>query len=113
MYLLVCCNCFKNIFCDLFQLKILETEREQYKNCCEPIKKKLRLAKDTESGLRISLEKARRDSQMLSDQNVCLHNELQRKELETKKSEMAFKDLDSKFKVMLIFYSFLFKGEIE
>ncbi|KAJ8723176.1 hypothetical protein PYW08_003088 [Mythimna loreyi] len=79
-------------------LKKLEGERDQFKQHLEPLKKKLRLSQETESGLRIALEKAGRDGQTLASKNLALQKDLKRVEEEAKKTEAAFKDLDKKFK---------------
>ncbi|KAF9422568.1 hypothetical protein HW555_001772, partial [Spodoptera exigua] len=76
----------------------LETERDHYKKCFEPLKNKLKEVEESESGMRIALEKAERDARHLKDQNTSLHSELKKAEADAKKSETAFKALDAKFK---------------
>ncbi|XP_022828407.1 axoneme-associated protein mst101(2) isoform X1 [Spodoptera litura] len=76
----------------------VETERDHYRRCFEPLKKKLKEVEESESGMRIALEKAERDAKHLKDQNTTLHSELKKAEAEVRKSETAFKTLDAKFK---------------
>ncbi|KAF9802058.1 hypothetical protein SFRURICE_004309, partial [Spodoptera frugiperda] len=76
----------------------VENERDHYRKCFEPLKKKLKEVEESESGMRIALEKAERDTKLLKDQNANLHSELKKAELEARKSETAFRNLDAKFK---------------
>ncbi|CAK1585652.1 unnamed protein product [Parnassius mnemosyne] len=76
----------------------LEAERDQWKAYFEPIKKKLREVEESESGMRIALEKAERDTKALKMQNTNLTVLYGKAEAEAKKSEAAFRELDAKFK---------------
>ncbi|KAJ8716794.1 hypothetical protein PYW07_003421 [Mythimna separata] len=80
------------------KLKKVESERDMYKQNIEPLKKKLRTAEESESGIRIALEKANRDGVMLSEKNKSLSIDLKKAEEEAKKAELAFKALEAKFK---------------
>lgn len=82
-----------------FQVIKVENERDHYRKCFEPLKKKLKEVEESESGMRIALEKAERDTKLLKDQNANLHSELNKAEQEVRKSETAFRSLDAKFKV--------------
>lgn len=63
------------------------------------MKKKLREIEESESGLRIALEKAERDAAALKAQNTNLVAMFSKADTDTKKAESALKALDSKFKV--------------
>ncbi|CAG4929608.1 unnamed protein product [Colias eurytheme] len=80
------------------KVKKLETERDQYKKCFEPLKKKLREVEESESGMRIALEKAERDAKALKAQNSQLTALFGKADAETKKAEAAFKNVETKFK---------------
>ncbi|XP_063826893.1 axoneme-associated protein mst101(2) isoform X3 [Ostrinia nubilalis] len=80
------------------KVKKLESERDTYKKCFEPMKKKLREVEESESGLRIALEKSERDAKALKAQNTNLVAMFGKADTEAKKSETAFKALDAKFK---------------
>lgn len=82
-----------------FQVMKLESERDSYKKCFEPMKKKLREVEESESGLRIALEKAERDAKALKAQNTDLVAMFSKADADAKKSETAFRALDAKFKV--------------
>lgn len=80
------------------KIKKLETERDQWKKCFEPLKKKLREVEESESGMRIALEKAERDAKALKAQNTNLTAMFGKADAEAKKSEAAFKTVETKFK---------------
>lgn len=84
------------------QVQKLESEREQWKKHVEPVKKKLREVEESESVMRIALEKSERDNKVLKDQNASLHAMFAKADTEAKKSEGAFKALDAKFKVFIV-----------
>lgn len=77
----------------------METERDQYRNVLEPIKRKLRELEESESGVRIALEKKERDNKTLEEQNKNLTATCEQANAEVRKSENALKCLDTKFKV--------------
>ncbi|KPI95855.1 hypothetical protein RR46_11568 [Papilio xuthus] len=79
-------------------IKKLENEKDQTKKSVEPMRKKLREVEESESAMRIALEKAERDAKALRAQNSNLSNMYSKAEAERKKSEAAFKALDAKFK---------------
>lgn len=83
----------------LLQIKKLETEKDQYKKCFEPLKKKLQEVEESESGMRIALEKAERDTKHLKKQNTQLSAAFGKADAEAKKFESDFRLLDDKFKV--------------
>lgn len=83
----------------LFQVSKLEAERDQWKNCFEPLKKKLREVEESESGMRIALEKAERDAKTLRAQNNNLAALFGKADADAKKAETTVKALESKFKV--------------
>lgn len=76
----------------------LESERDQYKRLFDPMKKKLREVEESESGMRIALEKAERDANALKAQNISLAALCKKADVEFKKSEATIKTLDAKFK---------------
>ncbi|XP_041980148.1 myosin-8-like isoform X2 [Aricia agestis] len=80
------------------KVKTLESERDQWKKCLEPLKKKLREVEESESGMRIALEKAERDATTLKKQNANLTVMFGKADADARKSEAAFKTLESKFK---------------
>lgn len=80
------------------KIKKLESERDEWKKYFEPIKQKLREVEESESGLRIALEKAERDGRALAAQNHNLTAMFGRADAEAKKAEAAFKTLETKFK---------------
>lgn len=63
------------------------------------MKKKLREIEESESGMRIALEKAERDAKALKSQNTSLVAMYAKADAEAKKSEAAVSVLESKFKV--------------
>ncbi|XP_013141613.1 PREDICTED: myosin-7 isoform X2 [Papilio polytes] len=79
-------------------IKKLESEKEQNKKSIEPLKKKLREVEESESALRISLEKSERDARALRAHNASLSAACTKAEIDASKSEAAFKALDAKFK---------------
>lgn len=81
------------------QIKKLESEKDQFKKCFEPLKKKLREVEESESGMRIALEKAERDTKHLKKQNTHLSAAFVKADGEAKKFESDFKVLDDRFKV--------------
>ncbi|XP_039754802.1 myosin-7 isoform X2 [Pararge aegeria] len=80
------------------KVKKLETERDQWKNCFEPLKKKLREVEESESGMRIALEKAERDAKTLKSQNTNLVALYGKADADAKKAETTVKALENKFK---------------
>lgn len=84
------------------QVKKLESERDQWKNCFEPLKKKLREIEESESGMRIALEKAERDAKTLKIQNSNLSTLFAKADAEAKKAEATVKALEAKFKVCVL-----------
>ncbi|CAH0752379.1 unnamed protein product [Diatraea saccharalis] len=80
------------------KVKKLESERDHWKKCFEPMKKKLKEIEESESGLRIALDKAERDTNALKVQNNNLAAMFSKADAEAKKSEAALKALDAKFK---------------
>ncbi|CAH2084508.1 unnamed protein product [Euphydryas editha] len=80
------------------KIKKLETERDQWKNCLEPLKKKLREIEESESGMRIALEKAERDAKTLKVQNNNLTAMFGKADADAKKAEATVKALENKFK---------------
>lgn len=83
----------------------LETERDQWKRCFEPLKKKLREIEESESTLRIALDKAERDTAALRQKNAELTTKAGKADADVKKSEAALKEFESKFKVCFTGYS--------
>ncbi|XP_045769692.1 axoneme-associated protein mst101(2)-like isoform X2 [Maniola jurtina] len=80
------------------KVKKLEAERDQWKNCFEPLKKKLREVEESESGMRIALEKAERDTKALKSQNTNLVAMFGKADADAKKAETTVKALENKFK---------------
>ncbi|XP_053605017.1 axoneme-associated protein mst101(2) isoform X2 [Plodia interpunctella] len=80
------------------QCKKLECERDKWKQCLEPMRKKLKELEESESGLRISLEKAQRDTKALKEQNSNLAAMFSKADADAKKAEATFHTVDSKFK---------------
>ncbi|CAK1555248.1 unnamed protein product [Leptosia nina] len=80
------------------KVKKLESERDQWKKCIEPLKKKLREIEESESGMRIALEKAERDAIALKTQNNQLTMMFGKADVEAKKAETTFRTLETKFK---------------
>ncbi|XP_045523402.1 myosin-2 isoform X1 [Pieris brassicae] len=76
----------------------LESERDSWKRCIEPLKKKLREIEESESGMRIALEKAERDAKALKAQNTQLSAMFGKADVEAKKAENTFRSLETKFK---------------
>ncbi|XP_061378419.1 early endosome antigen 1 isoform X2 [Danaus plexippus] len=80
------------------KVKKLEEERDQWKNCFEPLRKKLREIEESESGMRIALEKAERDAKNLKVQNTNLAALFAKADADAKKAEVTVRDLEYKFK---------------
>ncbi|CAB3246823.1 unnamed protein product [Arctia plantaginis] len=79
-------------------IRKLEGERDQWKKYFDPMKQKLKELEESESGMRISLEKAERDAKALKEQNASLLEKYAQADSETKKSEAAVRTLNNKFK---------------
>ncbi|KOB72175.1 PFTAIRE-interacting factor 1A, partial [Operophtera brumata] len=76
----------------------VETEIDEYKQYFEPLKKKLKEVEESDSGLRIALEKSERDTKQLQKKNTNLTAACVKAETEAKKFEAELKLLDGKFK---------------
>lgn len=87
------------------QIRKLEDERDQWKQYFDPMKRKLKELEESESGMRISLEKAERDAKALKELNANLLTKYTQADNETKKSEAAVRTLNNKFKVCITNYS--------
>lgn len=83
------------------QIRKLEDERDQWKQYFDPMKRKLKELEESESGMRISLEKAERDAKALKELNANLLTKYTQADNETKKSEAAVRTLNNKFKVCI------------
>ncbi|XP_063362437.1 interaptin isoform X1 [Cydia amplana] len=80
------------------QVKKLQNEKDQFKKIIEPLKMTIRELEESDSLLKISLEKSERDSQKHQCLNLNLQNTLSKTQADLKKSETAFKSLEAKFK---------------
>ncbi|KAI8421905.1 hypothetical protein MSG28_009832, partial [Choristoneura fumiferana] len=80
------------------KVKKLETERDMVKKCFEPIKKKLREIEESESGLKIALEKSERDSRHFRCLNQELETKVSKAETDLQKSDANFRTAEAAFK---------------
>ncbi|XP_063534410.1 rootletin isoform X2 [Cydia strobilella] len=80
------------------QVKKLQDEKDQFKKIIEPLKKTIRELEESDSLLKVALEKSERDSQKHQSLNLNLQNTLSKTQADFKKSETAFKSLEAKFK---------------
>lgn len=69
------------------------------KKCFEPLKKKLREIEESESGLKIALEKSERDSRHYRCLNQELETKVSKAETDLQKSDANFKIAEAAFKV--------------
>lgn len=76
----------------------LENECDKWKVHFEPMRKKLKEIEESESGMRIALEKAQRDAKALKEQNASLAALYNKADNESRKAEAALRSLDCKFK---------------
>lgn len=79
----------------------MELERDKFKGIIDSMKRKLKELEESESGMRVALEKAERDASNLKVKNNTLAAMFSDADAEAKKSIAALKTLDSKFKVRI------------
>ncbi|XP_013193637.1 axoneme-associated protein mst101(2) isoform X2 [Amyelois transitella] len=80
------------------QVKCLESERDKWKKCLEPLKQKIKQIEESESGMRVALEKAERDKKTLIEKNSNLTTMFSKADADAKKAEAAFQTVDKRFK---------------